>query len=182
MRFDPEPLAKRITEFQVVELQPGGFLGAVGFQILERQGLIHSEGFTDFSLAEAARPLLWDRVNALAQNQGLLRIWTREEAPFWSRCGLGPPDPEALTHLPAQWRMEPGRLLTVKLKDDLDAILAADAQFALFMQNERQRSQRTLRRAKMMKAFAGLLAAVLFFVVAGAAFMLVRRYLLPPSG
>src|SRR5215831_20838256 len=88
MRFPVEDLSKRVTEFQVAENAEGKLLGAVGLQIAERQGRIHSEGFTDFSLAEQLRPMLWDRVNAVATNHGLLRLWTKEEAPFWNRCGL----------------------------------------------------------------------------------------------
>jgi len=178
MHFDTAALAKRITEFQIVETAEHGLVGALGFQILERQGCIHSEAFSDFSLAEMSRPLLWDRVNSLAQNHGLLRIWTHEEAPFWSRCGLAPPDPEALARLPASWKNTSGRLLTVKLRDDLDTVMSLDKEFALFMENERQKTRRTLQRAKALKVLAALIAFTVFIVVIAAAFLLARRYLL----
>src|SRR2546423_11556340 len=88
MDFPADELSKRITEFQVAEAADGKLLGAVGLQITERQGRIQCEAFTDFALAEQLRPLLWDRIYAVATNHGLLRLWTNEKAPFWSHCGL----------------------------------------------------------------------------------------------
>src|SRR5688572_24083219 len=81
MDFPVEELAKRITDFQIAEGPDGKVLGALGLQIAERQGRIHSECFTDFALAEQLRPLLWDRVHSVAINHGLLRLWTQEQAP-----------------------------------------------------------------------------------------------------
>ena len=112
MRFPAEDLARRVTEFQVAEGPEGKILGAVGLQIAERQGLIHSEAFSDFALAEQLRPLLWDRLHAVATNHGLLRLWTQEQAPFWNHCGLQRADAEALEKLPAPWRGPPGAWLT----------------------------------------------------------------------
>ena len=88
MYYPTEELARRVTEFQVAEGPDGKVLGALGLQIAERQGRVHSEAFSDFALSEQLRPLLWDRVHAVATNQGLLRVWTQEQAPFWNHCGL----------------------------------------------------------------------------------------------
>ena len=88
MHLAADGLSKRVTEFQVAESAEGKLLGAVGLQIAERQGRVHSEAFTDFSLAEQLRPLLWERLHAVATNHGLLRLWTQEQAPFWNHCGL----------------------------------------------------------------------------------------------
>src|SRR5689334_20536855 len=104
MRFPADELARRITEFQVAEALDGKVLGAVGLQIAQRHGRIHSEAFTDFALADQLRPLFWDRLQGVATNHGLLRFWTQEEAPFWSHCGLIAPDAEALEKLPLLWR------------------------------------------------------------------------------
>ena len=104
MQYPTEELARRMTEFQVAEGADGKLLGAVGLQIAERQGRVHSEAFSDFALAEHLRPLLWDRVHAVATNHGLLRVWTQEQAPFWNHCGLVKADAEALEKLPALWR------------------------------------------------------------------------------
>jgi hypothetical protein len=175
MGYPVEDLARRVTEFQVGEDNQGRLLGAIGFQIAERQGLVHSEAFGDFAHAEHLRPLLWGRLQSLATSHGLLRIWTREQAPFWSHCGLTNPGAEALEKLPAVWRGPTSRWLTLKLKEDIDAVMSLDKEFALFMRSEKQRTQRTLRHAKALKAIATLIAfIVLIFVIVGAV-MLIRR-------
>ncbi len=92
MSFSAADLKNRLTEFQVATDASGKFIGAIGFQINQRHGLIHSEAYPDFALADAVRPLLWGRIQALAMNHGLARLWTRENAPFWSHIGLQPAD------------------------------------------------------------------------------------------
>ena len=83
MRLPPDELEKRLTEFQVVETADGKLLGAIGIQIVRQHALLHSEGYSDFALADAARQLFWERVQTLASNHGVFRIWTQESSPFW---------------------------------------------------------------------------------------------------
>ena len=176
MQFPLEDLSKRVTEFQVAEDTSGNVLGAVGLQIAERQGLVHSEAFSDFALAEHLRPMLWDRLHAVATNHGLLRIWTREQAPFWNHCGLVKADDEALHKLPALWRSAAVAWLTLKLKDDLETVMSLDKEFALFMQSERQRTDRMFQHARMLKTIMTLIAvAMLIAVVVWAARMFMRN-------
>jgi hypothetical protein len=175
MGFAIEDLAKRVTEFQVVESAEGRVIGAVGMQIAERQGLIHSEAFTDFALADPLRPLLWERIQSLAHNHGLHRLWTREAAPFWHQCGLERPEPELLEKLPAMWRGHTSGWLTIKLKEDIEAVLSADKEFAQFMQSERQRTERALQQARVLKQVATVIAVILLILVLGAAFWLVMN-------
>jgi N-acetylglutamate synthase-like GNAT family acetyltransferase len=173
MHLPADELARRITEFQVAEDAEGRVLGAVALQLAERQGRIHSEAFTDFALADHLRPLLWDRMNALANNHGLLRLWTQEQAPFWNHSGLGKADPEALAKLPAAWRGGPGAWLTLKLREDIAEVISADKEFALFMEAEKQRTARALQHAKLLKFIATLIAlAVLGLALAGAILVL----------
>lgn len=181
MRFEPEVLAKRVTEFQVAIDDGGNVLGAVALAIHSKQGLIHSEGFRDFAVAEYARPLLWDRLNLLAANHGLLRLWTLEEAPFWSRCGLAKADSQALKTLPSAWNRPGEDWLTLKLRDDLDTILSLDREFALFMQAEKEKTRRRMRQAAALKYLATLVALLVLGLVLAGAYYLLRRspYLSP---
>ena len=166
MQFPIDDLAKRVTEFQVAESPDGQILGAVGLQLAERQGLVHSEAFGDFALAEHLRPLLWDRVQAVATNHGLLRVWTREQAPFWNHCGMLPADAEALQKLPVLWRGPSSHWLTLKLRDDVETVLSLDKEFALFMQSEKQRTEQVFQRARMLKNLVLLISIVLLVAVA----------------
>jgi hypothetical protein len=155
-----------VTEFQVAESPDGKLLGAVGLQIAERQGLVHSEAFGDFALADHLRPLLWDRVQAVATNHGLLRVWTREQAPFWNHCGMLQADAEALQKLPAPWRGPTSHWLTLKLRDDVETALSLDKEFALFMQSEKQRTEQVFKRARTFKNLMLMISIVLLIAVA----------------
>jgi hypothetical protein len=165
MHYPTEDLARRVTEFQVAEDLEGKVLGTVGLQIAERQGLVHSEAFSDFALAEHLRPLLWDRVHAVATNHGLLRVWTREQAPFWNHCGLLKADPETLQKLPAMWRGLSSGWLTLKLKDDVETVISLDKEFAVFMQSEKQRTERLFTHARRLKLFMTLVAVAALIAV-----------------
>jgi N-acetylglutamate synthase-like GNAT family acetyltransferase len=175
MRFNTEDLAKRITEFQVAESTDQKVVGAIGLQISERQGRLHSEAFTDFALADALRPQLWERLQAVASNHGLVRLWTQEQAPFWSHCGLAKADPEAMEKLPMAWRSLGGSWLTLKLKEDIEEVISADKEFAMFMEAERQRTERTFQQARILKMIATLIAIALLFLVIGGAFFVIRH-------
>ena len=175
MYYPTEELARRVTEFQVAEGLDGKLLGALGLQIAERQGRVHSEAFSDFALSEQLRPLLWDRVHAMATNQGLLRVWTQEQAPFWNHCGLAKPDQEALEKLPAAWRGSSSDWRTLKLRDDVETVMSVDKEFAVFMQSEKQRTEQVFRRARALKTFATVIAFALLLAVVGWAVSLFLR-------
>jgi N-acetylglutamate synthase-like GNAT family acetyltransferase len=174
MQFPVEDMGRRVTEFQVAEAGSGQLAGALGLQIAERQGRVHSEAFTDFALADHLRPILWERLNAVATNHGLLRLWTQEKAPFWHHCGLAKPDADALEKLPAAWRGQTTGWLTLKLKDDINALASMDHEFARFMESEKQRTQRVLQRGRVLKFVATLIALGVLALVLGAAFYLIR--------
>jgi N-acetylglutamate synthase-like GNAT family acetyltransferase len=175
MQFPAEDLSKRITEFQIGESTEGTLLGAVGLQVAGKQGRIHSEGFTDFAFADQLRPVLWERLRSVANNHGLTRFWSQEEAPFWNHCGLAKADSEALAKMPALWKTIPGDWLTLKLRDDLEALISADQEFAAFMAAEKLRTQRTFTHAKILKVVATLIAVFLLGLVALGAFIVLKK-------
>ncbi len=175
MNFPAAELAKRPTEFQVTEGADGNLVGLVGLQIAERQGRIHSEAFKDFALADQLRPLLWERIHAVAANHGLLRLWTQEQAPFWNHCGLVKADAEALEKLPAVWRGPASDWLTLKLREDIAAVISLDKEFALFKESEKQRTQRAFQQARILKMIATFIALALLVLVAAGAFYVVRK-------
>ena len=80
MRLPADELEKRLTEFQVVEAADGQIVGAIGVQIIRQHALLHSEGYTDFAVADAAlaasvreRQPPWS-VNTLAQAVGVAAL------------------------------------------------------------------------------------------------------------
>lgn len=175
MAFPATDLEKRLTEFQVAVVPDGGLVGAVGLQVCNDHGLIHSEAFVDFSVADDVRPLLWERLQAMATNHGLFRVWTQEQAPFWSRCGLHVATPEVLAKLPAQWQTTGARWLSFRRREEISGAIPVEREFELFMQAEKQRTQATLEQAKMLKTVATIVAVILAAAVIGAALYFLRR-------
>lgn len=158
-----EALEKQFTEFQVAESDDGRIVGAAALQVAGADGIIHSETFADFALSDTLRPLLWQRLEKVARNHGLFRLWTVETAPFWKKeAGFSPataPPPEAFGASPspnAAW-------LTLRLKDEGADPNLLEAQFSLFREAERARRDTLLQRAAAVK-LAGTLLAVLLFI------------------
>ena len=173
--LDATDLEKRLTEFQVAEGADGRVVGGVALLMVQGQGLIHSEVFADFSIADDARPLLWERLQALARNHGLFRVWTREKAPFWSHCGLVVAPEEMIAKLPEPWRAKDARWLTLQLREETVATMSVEREFELFMQSEKDRSQSAIEQAKMLKTIATVVAMVLAVVVIVAAIYFLRQ-------
>lgn len=181
MNFGVLDLEKRLTEFQVAVDAAGKVTGAIGYQMQGKQALIHSEGFTDFSLADTLRPLLWERLKMLAANHGTVRVWSKEDSRFWTQEALAKPDAEALEKLPAQWAAQPGGWHTLKLREDVEEVLSLDKEFALFAEAERERSRSALSQAKILKTIATVIALILGLVVlVGVGLMLMNKYR-PPA-
>ena len=94
-----EALAKRVSEFQLVEVPGGAILAALGLQIAGLEGRIHSEAFADPAQAEDLRARLHERILGVAKNHGLLRVWTQLATPFWHHAGLKSATPDVLAKL-----------------------------------------------------------------------------------
>lgn len=181
MNLGTAGLDRRLTEFQVATDASGKLVGAIGFQIVGKQGLIHSEGFTDFGVTDTVRPMLWERLQMVAANNGTVRAWTKEVAPFWKQTGLVPPDADALGKLPPVWSDHPGEWLTIKLREDVEEILSMDKEFELFKQSAAQQSETALNQAKTLKTFATIAAIILAIVVLIASIYMMRNNITLPS-
>jgi hypothetical protein len=174
MQFDPQKLEPRLTEFQVAEDASGSVVGGFGFQIFQRHGNIHSEGFSDFALADSVRPLFWERIQALALNHGIARLWTSENTPFWKQNGFQPAATEVLKRLPAEWHAENAEWLTLSLKDE-DSIISLEKELQLFMESEKQRTNRAFQQAKTLKNIATVIAVIFGITVIAAILYLMRK-------
>jgi N-acetylglutamate synthase-like GNAT family acetyltransferase len=175
MRLPVAELEPRLTEFQVVENAEGKILGGIGLQIGERAGRLHSEGFSDFAIADAAREALWSRVQTLASNHGILRLWTQEKTPFWNGIGFKAADAESLKRLPDAWKKEDAAWFTLQLKDEA-AIASLEKELAMFMAAEKRHSERVFQQARTLKTVANTLAIILALFALGAAiYVLLKR-------
>lgn len=175
MQYPTEELARKVTEFQVVVDAQGALAGAIGLEILGKQGRIHSEAFVDFAWADQFRPLLWSKIITLANNHGLTRLWTREQSPFYKQQEMVSAGEDALKVLPPEWEPGSGAWLTIKLREEIDTLLKADQEFALFMATEKERTQQALERGKLLKVFATVIAVALCALVLAGIFYIAQR-------
>jgi N-acetylglutamate synthase-like GNAT family acetyltransferase len=174
MRLPADGLEKRLTEFQVIEADDGQIVGAIGVQIIRQHALLHSEGYTDFSVADAARELFWERIQTITAHHGVFRLWTQENSPFWVRWGFQPATVEILERLPEEWKRSEGKWLTLQLKNE-EAIAALDKELEAFRESEKKRTEETLDQARTMTTTITIIAFVVGIVLIGVAFYLFIR-------
>lgn len=175
MRYPVAELERQLTDFQVVVDTAGVVVGAVGFRSAQRQGNFHSESYSDFSMVERARPVLWERIQSLCNNHGVVRLWTDDASPFWTHNGFQAATPALLEKLPEQWdRTKPG-WLTLQLKDE-NVMASLDKEFAMFVASEKHRSDQAIGQAKLLKTIAtGIALLIAFGILAAAVYVFLNR-------
>jgi N-acetylglutamate synthase-like GNAT family acetyltransferase len=180
MRLPSGELEKRLTEFQVVEAADGQIVGAIGVQIIGQHALLHSEGYTDFSVADAARQLFWERVQTITAHHGVFRLWTQENSPFWGRWGFQPATIEQLERLPAEWKRSEKPWLTYQLKDET-ALAAVEKELETFRESGKKHAAETVGQARsVIKIITIILLALATVLIGIALVMLFRRVLSVP--
>ena len=176
LRLPADELEKQLKEFQVVETTDGNVLGAVGIQLLGQNALLYGEGFSDFSVADAARQMFWQRFEALAANHGIFRIWTQENSPFWKHWGFLPATAEILPRIPGEWKASEGQWLTLQLKNEEAINAALEGKFAGFMDAEKKQTARVYEKARTLKTIITVVGfAVGILCIGFAVFLLIRR-------
>ena len=161
-------LEARLTEFQVVE--SGGVLaGAGGGEIIRQHLRLHSEDYTDFALADAARELFWERIQVLTSNHGVFRVWTQETSPFWTRMGFAPAKDKELERLPEEWKRLEGGWRTLELKNEEAINQALNTHLPALLEESQSKAARTAAHARRFKIFL----TVIFFLIAAVGFSMV---------
>jgi N-acetylglutamate synthase-like GNAT family acetyltransferase len=157
-------LEKRFKEFQVIESPPGEIAGALGLQVAGLEGQLHSEVFARADESDVLRVMLWERVRVLAQNHGLVRLWTQLSAPFWNHSGFQFAPEATLAKLPPPFGTGAKPWQFLQLKDDT-APVSIDKEFAMFKEMEKEKTEKMLRQAKVLKLVAAALVVLVFVVV-----------------
>ncbi len=166
-RLDALALEKRLTEFQVVCDAEGTVIGALAMQRHQQHGLLHSEVFADFALADTLRPLLWERMRTVGRNHALARMWTRESSLFWRSLGFDPPDEEQRAAFPPVFgEADAGPLFTLKVRDDPFADMTPAQEEAMLKQHLRADTEKMLQQARTLRMFA-YIASVVFIILLG---------------
>lgn len=161
-----EELGKRLPEFQVVTGSDGAIVGALALQVVGLEARLHSEAYADPAQSDTVRARLWDRVQMVAKNHGLVRLWTQLNAPFWRQIGLQTPAPEVMQKLPPVFAGAPQPWSYVQLKEETGGPISLDKEFALFKEAEQERTQRIYQQAKVLKLVAAVVVLIVFALVA----------------
>lgn len=166
-RLDAAALERRLTEFQVVCDEAGRVVAGIGMQRHQQHGLLHSEVFADFALADTLRPLLWERLRTVGRNYALARMWTRETSQFWRVLGFDPPDEEQLAKFPSEFgEADAGPLFTLKVRDDPFADMTPEQEEVLLKQHLRADTEKMLQQARTLRMFAYIASAVFIILLA----------------
>jgi N-acetylglutamate synthase-like GNAT family acetyltransferase len=174
MRLPADALESRLTEFQVVE-RAGEVVGAIGFQIVRTAGLLHSEGYSDFSVADPAREMFWERIQKLSANHGVFRLWTQENSPFWRHWGFQKADAENLERLPGEWKNSAEPWFTLELKNEAVINAALQNQFAGYLATEKKSTAEITARAKKVTTIVTIILFGFFFICLAVAVYLIKQ-------
>jgi N-acetylglutamate synthase-like GNAT family acetyltransferase len=168
-------LEKRLTEFQLIISDTDDLVGAIGLRIEGKQGKLHSEAFTQPEQEAQFRPLLWERIQAVSRNHGLVRLWTQELSPFWHQAGFADASPDALKKIPGTFGDAHGRWLTLQLKEEIVPTLSLDQEFELFQQSQRQSTEQVMAQARKLKTAAYVIGTIVLVVSILGALYVVQR-------
>ena len=162
-------LERRLTEFQLLVSNESDLLGAIGLHIEGKQGQLHSEAFTQPEQEDRFRAQLWERLQIVARNHGLVRLWTQGRSPFWQQAGFGGASPELLKKLPTGFGDAQAYWLALQLKEENLAAFSLEQEFELFQAAQKEESERLRRLGRSLKnivmAFVGIILAIgLFFL------------------
>lgn len=169
-------LEKQFTDFQVVADADGKVHAAIGLHIEGSNGRIHSEAFVDFAMTDALRPALWNRLQIVAQNHGLFRLWTQEAAPWWKKdAGFAAPSDDVLQKLPESYGPIRTAWLTLRLKEEGADPARLDKEIQMFKEAEQAAREKMIHRGNVLRITATIIAALLFIFALGVLFYAIKH-------
>lgn len=172
-----EQLAGYLNEFQVTVDDSGLITSAIGLLIEGDQALLHTEAVHPGADADLSRAALWKRVQIVARNQGVQRIWTQEDADYWRVSGFSPMPPPLVERVPASFLKSADAWLACDLMDPERAKAIVNEQLAILEAERLQSAEEFQRKVRIFRLAAILLA----FVVLAACVMLLYRIVQTPG-
>lgn len=174
-QFSVTDLEKHLTEFQVAAAADGSLAGCLGLQIAHQQGRIRAEAYRDWSLRAELRPGLWERVQSVARNHGLIRLWIQEADGDWPARGFREATAEQLKELPAGFGGPQARWLMLQLREGVAPAVSVEHEFELFKQAQREMSEKAFRQVRVLRFLAGFVAAGALGLALWAAWYVLRH-------
>lgn len=164
-----EELEKFLGEFQVVADPDGSLIAASGLLVEGSEGLLHTETIAQRASEQAdeLRALLWRRLQIVARNQGVVRMWTAEESPYWatefstaSAAAVQGCSASFLANDPqATWRIR-------ELVDANRAKQMVNEQMAIWAASRSQEREQFQRKTRLFMSVALVLVALIIGICA----------------
>ena len=173
-----EQLEKFITEFQLVEDSDGNPAGAVGLLVEGTEALLHTEALRPDVDADEARASLWRRIQIVARNLGVHRVWTQEDDPFWTASGFAAPSTHDLATVRATFLGDGSGWRFVLLVDPTKANAVVQEQMALWQAEREREAGEFQRKVKAFRAVAFLLFGIVVALALGVLWMVMKANML----
>jgi N-acetylglutamate synthase-like GNAT family acetyltransferase len=172
-----EELDKFVTEFQLVEDSVGNLVGAVGLLVEGTEALLHTEALANSIDADEARAFLWRRIQIVARNLGVHRVWTQEDDPFWTASGFAAPSSHDLAAVNASFLGVGSGWRFLLLVDPSKANAVVQEQMALWQAEREREAEEFQRKVKNFRAVAFLLFGIVLALALGVLWMVMKANL-----
>lgn len=169
-----DQLERFVTEFILVPNEDGLPLAAVGLQAEGDQGLVHSEAILPGQDEALLRAALWQRLQIIARNQGIARLWTLEDAGFWTATfqRATPSDAASLT---ATFADPAASWWTYVLRDPARAQRLLDERMALWEAHRQSDASAFSETVARIRQGAFIMAGLVIAMMVGMVVYLVAR-------
>lgn len=161
-----DELEKFLTEFQVVPGEEGVLLGAIGMLVEGNHALLHSEALSTDD--DELRVALWHRIQIVARNQGVHRVWTQEDAPYWRASGFSAASATDIAASGTTFVDGGAGWSVFQLVDPSKAESLVQEQMAVWQASRAQEAEEFQGRVKIFRAVAfGTLGLVMILLLGG---------------
>ncbi len=161
-------LERFVTEFQVVPSEVDGvLLAAIGLLVEGNDALLHTEALADSEQADELRATLWRRVQIVARNQGVQRLWTQEDADYWATGGFSKAAPATVAGATATFVDRSADWRVYELIDPDKAKHMVDEQMAIWQAERAQEAEALQDKIRAFRTVAFGLAIVVTLAALG---------------
>ena len=170
-----DQLERFLTEFLVVADEHGSLVAAIGLNAEGDHGLVHSEAVLPHDDAPAIRAALWQRIQIVARNHGVARVWTLEDDDFWKSL-FQPASAAEVANLKATFADPSASWRTFLLSDPARAQWLLDERLALWdahRQADAEHFSNTIARVRQVAFIVA--GAVILMMVLMVAYVVIRR-------
>ncbi len=143
-------LEKVFTEFQLL-FKEDEILGCVRLTVIGKEGVVQSLLLQSIDDQVGASDLVWSRIEKIAENHGLVRIWIGKE--LGPIEGFSPVDAELKSKVEGRRRIPIDGYVKI-IKEDVESLLSPEKEFELFQQTIVGERERLLEGASKWRRLA----------------------------